>query len=77
MASDIPPGAPFDGMRNLYVSLGVPDVAEAERVFAALGEGGTVEMALAPTFFSPAFGTLVDRFGTPWMINSDPVEGSS
>jgi PhnB protein len=74
MASDIPPGMPFDGMRGVYVNLGVGTVEEAERVWAALAEGATVEMPLAPTFFAPAFGSLVDRFGTPWMINSAPVE---
>jgi PhnB protein len=74
MASDTPPGMPFEGMRSVYVNLGVGTVEEAERVWVALADGGTVEMPLGPTFFAPAFGSLVDRFGTPWMINSDPVE---
>jgi PhnB protein len=47
----------------------VDSAAEARRVFDAFAEGGTVQMPLDKTFFSEAFGMLVDRFGTPWMIN--------
>ncbi|WP_127091475.1 VOC family protein [Aquabacter cavernae] len=57
--------ADFKGMA---LSLTVADLAEAERVFAALAEGGTVQMPLAATFFSPAFGMLADRFGLGWMV---------
>jgi PhnB protein len=53
------------------VTLGLDDPAEAERVFAALAEGGTVRMALTETFWAHRFGVLVDRFGTPWMINCE------
>jgi len=42
--------------------------AEAEKLFAALSDGGKVSMPLAKTFFSPRFGMLKDRFGVPWMI---------
>lgn len=55
----------FDGFQ---LTLSVADLAAAERRFAALGEGGKVTMPLAKTFFSPAFGMLVDRFGVPWMV---------
>ena len=50
----------------------VPDVTEAERVFEALAEGGQVTMPIAATFWSPAFGMCVDRFGTPWMVSAEP-----
>ncbi|MGA2618031.1 MAG: VOC family protein [Thermoguttaceae bacterium] len=50
------------------LSLAVPDEAEAQRLFAALGNGGQVRMPLAKTFFSPQFGMLTDRFGVLWMI---------
>jgi PhnB protein len=46
----------------------VPDVAEAERLFAALGKSGQVQMPLSETFFSPRFGMVADRFGVSWMI---------
>ena len=42
--------------------------AEADGMFAALADGGEVQMPLAQTFWSPAFGVVVDRFGTPWEI---------
>jgi PhnB protein len=50
------------------LSITVGSVAEAERLFAALGEGGQVRMPLTETFFSPRFGMVADRFGVCWMI---------
>ena len=52
---------------SLYVT--VDDPAEAERIFSALADKGTVSMPLQQTFWSACFGALVDRFGTPWMIS--------
>jgi len=46
------------------------DAAEAERVFAALAEGGTVEAPLAKQFWGGTFGQLVDRFGIQWMVTA-------
>jgi PhnB protein len=54
--------------QGFALSLTVPNDAEAERVFAALGDGGQVQMPLAKTFFSSKFGMLADRFGVSWMI---------
>jgi PhnB protein len=48
--------------------LTVTDVAEAGRIFAALANGGQVQMPLAETFYSPSFGMVVDRFGLLWMV---------
>ena len=42
--------------------------AEADKLFAALGEGGKVTMPMSKTFFSPRFGMLADKFGVGWMI---------
>ena len=42
--------------------------ADADRMFAALGEGGQVTMPLAKTFFARRFGMLSDKFGVHWMI---------
>lgn len=50
------------------LALTVADEAEAERLFAALAEGGQVRMPLARTFFSPWFGMVADRFGVGWMV---------
>lgn len=45
--------------------------AEADRLFAALGDGGEVRLPLTKTFFSPRFGMLADRFGVGWMVIVD------
>ena len=68
MASDAPMSdvGPVGGM---FVSYRVDDVGEAERIFAALAEGGKVTMPMAETFWSPRFGMCIDQFGTPWMIS--------
>ena len=71
MASDDPTTDSFGPVQGMQVNFATPDVAEAERVFGALSEGGTVTAPLGPTSWSPAFGMLVDRFGTPWMISAD------
>jgi PhnB protein len=42
--------------------------AQADRTFAALADGGQVQMPLGKTFFSPRFGMLTDRFGVSWMV---------
>jgi PhnB protein len=54
--------------QGFSLSLTVPDDAEAGRVFAALGDGGQVQMPLGKTFFSSRFGMVADRFGVSWMI---------
>ena len=56
------------GYKGFSLSYTAPDVAEAERAFAALGEGGEVQMPLSKTFFSPSFGMVKDRFGICWMV---------
>jgi PhnB protein len=63
--ADIPEAQP---MRSAYLSLRVDTDAEAERVFAALGDGGKVLMPMAETFFASRFGQVQDRFGLNWMI---------
>ena len=54
------------------LSLTVPDEAAAERTFSALADGGQVRMPLGPTFFSPRFGMVADRFGVGWMVIVQP-----
>lgn len=58
--------------QGFSLSLSVPTEADADRVFAALSEGGKVEMPLTKTFWSPRFGMLTDRFGIGWMVNVVP-----
>ena len=54
--------------QGFSLSLPMPDVAGAERVFNALADGGQVQHPLIETFFSPRFGIVADRFGVPWMV---------
>ncbi len=54
--------------QGFALSLTVAHAAEADRVFAALADGGQVQMPLAKTFWSPRFGMVADRFGVSWMI---------
>ena len=55
--------------QGFSVTLGLQDTAEAERIFQALAENGTVQMPMQETFWAARFGMAVDRFGIPWMIN--------
>ena len=54
--------------QGISLSLTANDAAEAERLFAALGEGGQVQMAMSETFFAERFGMVADRFGVSWMV---------
>lgn len=54
--------------RGFALSLAVSTESEAERLFAALADGGQVQVPLARTFFSPRFGMVADRFGVMWMV---------
>ena len=68
MASDDPTTDSFGPVQGMMVSYDAKDVTDANRVFDALADGGAVNQALEPTFFSQAFGMCVDRFGIPWMV---------
>ena len=68
LASDWMAPSPYPGKHGIELSLTYPTKAEAERVFKALAEGGRITMPLDKTFWSEAFGMLVDRFGTSWMV---------
>jgi PhnB protein len=63
----------FDGLR---LSLALPTEADARRAFDALADGGSAQMPLTRTFWSPCFGMLTDRFGLGWMVtvNQPPAK---
>jgi len=61
--------------QGFSLSLIVNDEAEADRLFAALRDGGQVQMPLAKTFFSPRFGMVADRFNVFWMVVAMPEGG--
>ena len=58
------------------VTLQTDDIDEARRWFNELKEGGRVVMDFSETFWSPGYGSLVDRFGIPWMVNVATAPGS-
>ena len=70
MGSDAPPDR-YEPPKGFAVSLSVDSAADAERIFKALAEKGTVRMPLQKTFWAGSFGMLVDQFGIPWMINCE------
>lgn len=70
MGSDAPPDR-FQPNQGISNSLQVPDPAEAERIFNALADNGTIVMPLATTFWARKFGALTDQFGIQWMINCE------
>jgi PhnB protein len=69
MASDDMANAPSEGMHGFLVSLAYPTAAEARKIFDALADGGQITMPWDKPFWSDGFGMLVDRFGTPWIVN--------
>jgi len=68
------PGEHYQKPQGFSVSINLTDAAEAERIFAAMSEKGTVQMPLQQTFWATRFGMLVDQFGIPWMINCSPAQ---
>ena len=67
MASDGMAGGKPE-FKGFSLSVDAKDDAEADRLFAALGRGGQVQMPLGKTFFSPRFGIVADKFGVSWMV---------
>ena len=59
---------------GISLCLNATDAAEAERHFAALGQGGQVQMPMGETFFARRFGMVADKFGVSWMVIA-PKEG--
>ncbi|MEO1068630.1 MAG: VOC family protein [Cyanobacteria bacterium J06638_6] len=70
MGSDGFPGQ-YTAPQGISVSLQVSEPAEAERIFKALADGGSIQMPLEKTFWAQRFGMATDKFGIPWMINCD------
>lgn len=71
MASDTMPGMggpPFKAGNNNYICIAPDTKEEADRLFNELSAGGNVEMPMSQEFFG-YFGSFIDKFGTPWMIN--------
>ena len=56
------------GFSNFSLAMSVPTEVDVDRIFAALADGGQVQMPPAKTFWSPRYGMVTDRFGVMWMV---------
>jgi len=70
LGSDAPPDR-YEAPKGISVTIHIKDPQDAERIFKALSENGTIQMPFQQTFWSAGFGMCVDRFGTPWMVNTE------
>ena len=70
MGSDAP-GGRYNKPAGYAVNISVDTPEEADRIFAALADGGNVGMPIAETFWAARFGMVTDRFGTHWMVNCE------
>jgi PhnB protein len=70
-AGDAPANMPQHGIHGVSITLNYDTVAQAQKVFDALAAGGSVTMAMQPAFWAKTWGMLVDRYGTPWIVNGE------
>ncbi len=70
MGSDAPPES-YDKPQGFFVSLSVDKPADADRIYNALSENGTIIMPIQETFWAQHFAMFHDRFGIPWMVDCD------
>jgi len=70
IGADALPGQ-YEQPKGFSVLLNTDDPVDAERIFRALAEDGTVQMPIQKTFWAARFGAVVDQFGVPWEINCE------
>ncbi len=70
---DAPAHLPYEGIKGVSITLDFDTVERARQVFDRLAEGGQVTMPMNPVFWARACGMVVDRFGTPWIINGEQL----
>lgn len=68
MFSDTFPGQPHQSGNQVTICISTDDADQARKFFEALQQGGQVQMPLQETFFSPAYGTVTDKFGITFQI---------
>jgi PhnB protein len=67
---DLPPHQ-YERPKGFSILIGVGHPADAERIFHALAENGTVRAPLQETFWAHRFGGVVDRYGIPWEVHCE------
>ena len=70
-ACSSPANMPYEGIKGVSITLSYDTAAEAQKVFDALAAGGKVTMPIQPAFWAKTWGMLVDKFGTPWIVNGE------
>jgi PhnB protein len=68
MFSDTFPGQPVQSGNQVTICITTDDAKQARQMFAALQDGGQVTMPLQETFFSPAYGSVTDKFGINFQV---------
>ena len=70
-AGDAPAQLPYEGIKGVAITLNYDERRRGRGAFAALAEGGKVTMPMQVAFWAKRWGMLVDRFGTPWIVNGE------
>jgi PhnB protein len=70
-AGDAPAHVPYEGIKGVSLTLNYDTTAQAQKVFDALSAGGAVTMPMQAAFWAKTWGMLIDRFGTPWIVNGE------
>lgn len=68
MFSDTFPGQPVQSGNQVTICITTDDADQARQMFEALQDGGQVTMPLQETFFSPAYGSVTDKFGINFQV---------
>lgn len=55
---------------NFYINISPESKKEADQLFAALSQGGELEMAMAGMPWGDYFGSFKDKFGIGWMLST-------
>lgn len=69
MGCDAPPHMERPKMGGFHISVEMPEEGEVRRIFNELSDGGSVQMPLTPTFWTPLFAMCTDKFGVEWMLS--------
>lgn len=72
-AGDSPQNVAYEGIKGVTIAIDYDTVAAAEEVFTTLSAGGQVTMPMQPAFWAKRWGMCIDKFGTPWIVNGEPI----
>jgi PhnB protein len=67
------PGLPIQTGDNLTVCISTNDIEKSIQIFEALQQGGNIIAPFEETPFSPAFGSVRDKFGVTFTIVTEKL----